>query len=106
MSFTLSPRRFASLGTRRISSFVSGRAPREFQYFPEFFSMAEQKILLSAALQKLDAAESRLFRKRKKGLEARCIQSPLQDMFFPDDHYQFEEARLSFPLDHTVHGDH
>jgi alkylated DNA repair protein alkB family protein 7 len=77
---------------RRISSFVTGHPPRDFQYFPEIFSLAEQKILLSAALKKLDATETRLFRKRKKALDAPRVQSSPQDLFFPDDHYQFEEA--------------
>jgi hypothetical protein len=88
----------------RTSSFVAGSAPKEFQLYPYFFSPAEQRILLGAALQKLDSTGSRLFRKRSKAAYAtRPLELPnVVDLFLSDDHYQFEEVRLSISLGESL----
>lgn len=90
---------------RHTHSSVSPRSrlPPDFQYFPDFFSIPEQRVLLAAALQKLDTAESRQFRRLRKAFLAAQTNSPvagdrhspdhtLQAMFLPDEYYNFEEG--------------
>jgi alkylated DNA repair protein alkB family protein 7 len=82
------------IALRCLSSLISGSAPRDFHLIPDFLSVAEQRILLTAALQKLDAFESRRLRLLKKDRPP-TVESPhLQDIFYPDDHYRFDEARF------------
>ncbi|EED84165.1 predicted protein [Postia placenta Mad-698-R] len=79
------------------------RLPPDFHYFPDFFSIPEQRVLLAAALQKLDTAESRQFRRLRKVFLAAQTNSPVagdrhspdhtvQAMFLPDECYNFEEG--------------
>ena len=73
----------------------------DFQWFPKFFNLVEQHALLSAALRKLDAAEPRASRKRRRDfLASHPRQDPpkraagvLENTFLPDDLYYFEEVR-------------
>ena len=77
----------------------------DFQWFPRFFNLVEQHALLSAALRKLDAAEPRASRKRRRDFLASRHQPTtqdhqrthcagvLEDSFLPDDLYHFEEVR-------------
>ena len=76
----------------------------DFQWFPRFFNLVEQHALLSAALRKLDAAEPRASRKRRRDFLAsrhrptldqqrtHCA-GVLEDYFLPGDLYHFEEVR-------------
>lgn len=79
------------------------RLPPDFHYFPDFFSIPEQRVLLAAALQKLDTAEIRQFRRLRKVFLAAQTNSPVagdrhspdhtvQAMFLPDECYNFEEG--------------
>jgi hypothetical protein len=84
-----------------------------FQWFPRFFNLVEQHALLSAALRKLDGAEPRASRKRRRDFLAssrhhrptttttrtrtqdqrtHCA-ALLEDSFLPDHLYHFEEVR-------------
>jgi alkylated DNA repair protein alkB family protein 7 len=72
---------------------------RDFTLLPNFFSLTEQRVLLTTALQKLDAMDSIQSRRRRKitlragpPLLASNISNPLHDCFFPDEYYQFEEV--------------
>ena len=75
--------------------------PADFLLFPRFFKPTEQHALLSAALRKLDAAEPRAARKRRRDFLASHQQDrprdtgDLNDVFFPDKFYHFEEVRPS-----------
>jgi len=79
----------------------------DFQWFPKFFNLVEQHVLLSAALRKLDAAEPRASRKRRRDFFAsHPRQDPpkraagvLENAFLPDGLYHFDEVRpFSFLL--------
>ena len=75
--------------------------PADFLWFPRFFNLMEQHVLLSAALRKLDAAEPRAARKRRRDFLASHQQGrvrdtgDLNDVFLPDEFYHFEEVRPS-----------
>ena len=75
--------------------------PADFLWFPHFFNPTEQYALLSAALRKLDATEPRAARKRRRDFLASHQQGrprdtgDLNDVFFPDEFYHFEEVRSS-----------
>jgi hypothetical protein len=76
-----------------------------FQWFPRFFNLVEQHALLSAALRKLDGAEPRASRKRRRDFLASRHRPTaaqdqgthraalLEDSFLPDHLYHFEEVR-------------
>ncbi|KAI0797628.1 hypothetical protein C8Q75DRAFT_11364 [Abortiporus biennis] len=70
----------------------------DFTFFPEFLSIPEQRILLAASLQKLDATESRQFRRRRKDytsqhpLQSSRNSPTIQSIFFPDECYDFSEG--------------
>ncbi|KAI9466242.1 hypothetical protein BJY52DRAFT_335816 [Lactarius psammicola] len=72
--------------------------PADFQWFPRFFNPTEQHALLSAALRKLDVAEPRAARKRRRDFLASHQQGrprdtgDLKDVFLPDEFYHFEEG--------------
>jgi hypothetical protein len=106
-------RLFSSLSRRHVPGSRLGAASSppddDFQWFPNFFNLAEQHALLSAALRKLDAAEPRASRKRRREFLAshpRPRQDPpkhaagvLENAFLPDDLYHFDEVRpISFLL--------
>ncbi len=75
--------------------------PADFLWFPRFFNPTEQHALLSAALRKLDVAEPRAARKRRRDFLAYHQQDrprdtgDLKDVFLPDEFYHFEEVRPS-----------
>lgn len=75
-----------------MNTLVEGKShPRDFTIFPDFFDAREQRVLLSSALQKLDASESRPLRKRKTHSSAESGDS-IQRLFMPDEYYRFEEV--------------
>ncbi|KZT73560.1 hypothetical protein DAEQUDRAFT_743047 [Daedalea quercina L-15889] len=87
--------------TARPQPAIYRNLPVDFQYFPAFFSTSEQSALLSAALRKLDATESRRFRRRRKELEQRSAlslyserPSSVQSLFLPDEYYDFQEGHF------------
>lgn len=91
--------------SREIHSFVQTTVdrspvalPEGFKFFPEFLSLTEQQILLSAALSKLDSFESRQTRKRRRDFLSNHLRESrtIEDVFLPDAYYNFEEvAQLS-----------
>lgn len=91
--------------------------PRDFTFLPNYFSRAEQRVLLVTSLRKLDGkehvdrwsvcierldVESIQSRRRRKALlrtgppilPSNESTNPLQDHFLPDDYYEFEEVPL------------
>ncbi|KAI9446426.1 hypothetical protein H4582DRAFT_560246 [Lactarius indigo] len=72
--------------------------PADFLWFPRFFNPTEQHALLSAALRKLDVAEPRAARKRRRDFLASHQRDrpreagDLEDVFLPDGFYHFEEG--------------
>ncbi|KAF7353616.1 2OG-FeII-Oxy-2 domain-containing protein [Mycena venus] len=71
----------------------------DFTFLPGFFSLAEQRVLLTTALRKLDAMESIQSRRRRKALLQTGLptlpptaSNPLQDCFLHNDCYEFEEG--------------
>lgn len=87
--FTLQKRR--ALASRAISTISD---TKDFTLWPTYFSDHEQRILLSAALRKLDQAESREMRRRRKASKLNAGSS-IQDVFLPDSYYDFEEVLLA-----------
>ncbi|KAJ7184269.1 hypothetical protein C8R46DRAFT_883173 [Mycena filopes] len=74
---------------------------RDFTFLPAFFSLVEQRVLLTTALQKLDAMETIQNRRRRKTLlrAGRPTlppnpSNPLHDAFFPDEYYEFQEGHF------------
>lgn len=70
---------------------------RDFQLVRDVFTLGEQKTLLAACLQKLDAMDgSSVRRKRRKFLlSARPRQDgSVMDVFCPDEYYAFELVRF------------
>ncbi|KAJ6500505.1 hypothetical protein C8R45DRAFT_977973 [Mycena sanguinolenta] len=72
---------------------------RDLTFLPGFFSLAEQRVLLTTALRKLDAMESIQSRRRRKALLKLQLpalpataSNPLQDCFLHNDCYEFEEG--------------
>jgi hypothetical protein len=92
--------RLFSTASRRYST-LSALPPDDFLWFPCFFDLVEQHALLSAALRKLDAAEPRASRKRRRDFLASRLQKDqpkdtigvLENAFLPDEMYHFEEVR-------------
>jgi hypothetical protein len=71
---------------------------RDFSLYRDVFTVAEQRILLATALQKLDSLESKAFRRRRDAFihglpknTPKQSQDPL-DLFLPDEYYQMEEV--------------
>lgn len=91
--------------TREIHSFIrtkSAGLPEGFKFFPEFLSLSEQRTLLSAALSKLDSAESKQARKRRKDFLANHPQEhrATEDLFLPDACYNFQEGHYDGVIRH------
>ena len=88
---------------------VKGKSqPQDFSLYRDIFTVAEQRILLATALQKLDSLESRAFRRRRdafiRGLPKETLkqsQDPL-DLFLPDEYYQMEEVCFCFVLQRLI----
>jgi len=76
----------------------SNQFPLDFSFWPYYFSMKEQETLLAASLYKLDAAEARQSRRKRKdywssrATQPRDSLGPLAELFAPDDMYEFQEA--------------
>lgn len=70
----------------------------DFTLWPNFFTPCEQQTLLTAALKKLDSMESRQFRRRRKETKLSLADpsdvASLQDLFFPEEYYDFQEVAL------------
>lgn len=72
--------------------------PEDFAFFPAFFTVNEQCVLLRAALRKLDAMDNGKFRRRRREFlrnpasHSRASDSPVQALFLPDELYDFQEA--------------
>ncbi|KNZ74786.1 putative alpha-ketoglutarate-dependent dioxygenase ABH7 [Termitomyces sp. J132] len=71
--------------------------------WPRFFAPHEQRILLTAALQKLDHMETRLARQRMKRYTMTMPQtetSVLHEHFLPDEYYDFQEGHFDGVIHH------
>ena len=73
--------------------------PEDFVFFHDFLSSSEQRILLTAALEKLDRSESLKWRRRRKELQNLQGRKPtiscnIQDVFLPDEYYCFEHVNV------------
>lgn len=82
--------------TRSIALKADGY-PQDFIFHPNFFSESEQRVILSAALQKLDRNESRQYRRRRQEYLAAHANTPSQDvhsLFLPDKYYSFEQVGI------------
>lgn len=71
--------------------------------WPNFFGRQEQRILLTAALHKLDLSESRQSRRRRKGYLAEIrsresVSASAHDLFLPDKYYDFLEVSFIYCL--------
>lgn len=69
--------------------------PKDFVFLPNFFSLPEQRLLLSAALDKLDKMETRQYRRRRKNYisgSPMTVSNDVQDVFLPDEYYCFEKV--------------
>ncbi|EJD44066.1 hypothetical protein AURDEDRAFT_88271, partial [Auricularia subglabra TFB-10046 SS5] len=84
-------------------AFLGAQLPPDFTFVPDFLSAQEQRVLLKACLAKLDAMESREFRKRRRLHLQTVTQSPpdnasdaqgssIEALFLPDSLYEFQEG--------------
>lgn len=96
------PPSMAHILKRSLSTLIDAKgrsAPKDFSLFPNVFTMAQQRILLGMALEKLDAAESRQSRRRRNTFKQSMASSSLgdspSDLFLPDEWYQMEEVHSS-----------
>jgi alkylated DNA repair protein alkB homolog 7 len=96
-------------GPGRWASSISATHHKDFSLYPDFFSVAEQRLLLQTSLQQLDAREPRQFRRRRSsycfsnisGSEADNREN-LIDLFYPDSYYRFEDVSLPILDQFTV----
>ncbi|KAI0082774.1 hypothetical protein K474DRAFT_1584763 [Panus rudis PR-1116 ss-1] len=74
------------------------KAHKDLLFYDAFFSEREQRLLLTAALQKLDSAERRLYRQRRKeylkGHASTTGTPSITDLFLPDEYYDFEAGHF------------
>lgn len=86
-----------SLQLRRGIALKADGYPTDMDFYPDFFSPEEQRILLSASLEKLNTNESRKFRRRQREYQASqpaLSSSSVNDLFLPDEFYTFEEGHF------------
>jgi len=81
-----------------LASMSLKRFPQGVQFWPTYFNVDEQKILLQASLYKLDNSESIKGRKRRRMyLKTLPMDRPepteIQNTFLPDEYYEFQEVR-------------
>ncbi|KAH7103924.1 hypothetical protein BKA62DRAFT_31853 [Auriculariales sp. MPI-PUGE-AT-0066] len=84
--------------TRRHAS-TAGSWPSDFVLHPQFLNQEEQRVLLRACLEKLDATESREARKRRRLHMATGDLTTTKDqsvgaLFLPDTFYEFQEGHM------------
>ncbi|KAF8516923.1 hypothetical protein BU17DRAFT_92292 [Hysterangium stoloniferum] len=67
--------------------------PPGFTFLPHFLNDAEQRILLQAALQKLNEVGSREFKRKRKSISTNheAVEN-INNLFLPDNYYEFEEG--------------
>jgi alkylated DNA repair protein alkB family protein 7 len=81
---------------------------QDFSILPDVFTLSEQRTLLAAALETLDAVESRPLRRRRNAfrnetdMKTPGQSSTFQGLFLPDEYYQMEEARFFISLGNSV----
>ena len=93
MAGYLSLRQMAFPSFQRLLSTSRLAHTQDFTFWPQFFTAREQTLLLFAALQKLDRAESSIFRRRRKALGRSLTDQTLpEDLFLPDEYYDFQEV--------------
>ena len=74
----------------------------DFEFYPDFYTPHEQRILLRAALHKLDSQESPKYRRKRREYLRTLSQPtttsatvPPHSAFLPDKYYDFEDACFS-----------
>jgi alkylated DNA repair protein alkB family protein 7 len=77
---------------RIIRSFSAGALGEDFTFIPDFLSEAEQHVLLAASLERLNEAESALWRRKRRRYEASLPKTQEPFRFLSDEYYQFEEV--------------
>jgi hypothetical protein len=76
---------------------------QDFTFFPNYLTLAEQKILLTTSLGILDSAESRQHQRWRRKIQGSSETSrtdntaSIQSIFLPDELYQFEEVIAGMP---------
>lgn len=100
--FSASHRRLYAPLSRKIHSLRTAGLPEGFKVFPEFLSVPEQRILLIAALSKLDSTETRQARKQRRNFLANHPQEhrTIEDIFLPDAYYNFQEGHYDGVIRH------
>lgn len=69
--------------------------PEGFTFFPSFFDVREQRLLLTTALSQLDATEGIRVRRLQSDFRARnpvSDSTPVEGVFLPDRYYTFHEV--------------
>ena len=83
------------VSSRQLTTQLTHLSP-DFAFYPNFFTVDEQCILLRASLKKLDAMESGKFRRRRRQFlrnsPSQPSANPVQALFLPDDFYDFQEV--------------
>ncbi|RPD66321.1 hypothetical protein L226DRAFT_609180 [Lentinus tigrinus ALCF2SS1-7] len=89
-----------SRGAFRQLATSGSQYPDDYRFYPTFFIFQEQCILLKAALKKLDSMESGKARRRRReylrSSPPTATPRSVQDLFLPDEYYDFQEARGHF----------
>ncbi|TFK91230.1 hypothetical protein K466DRAFT_515722 [Polyporus arcularius HHB13444] len=87
-----------SRGVLRQLATSSSQLPEDFRFYPTFFTLQEQCILLRAALKKLDSMESGKSRRRRREYlrsnPPKATAGSVQDLFLPDEYYDFQEGHF------------
>lgn len=74
---------------------LPGNLGQFFTFWPSYFSKHEQKLLLSAALQRLDSMDTvKMRRLRSKHVSNLGDTDDIQNLFAPDDLYDFHEVHF------------
>ncbi|KAG2020445.1 hypothetical protein CC2G_005786 [Coprinopsis cinerea AmutBmut pab1-1] len=74
-----------------------------FSFWPTFLSLSEQKVLLSASLQKLDSMDPVPLRRRRAKVLSKAPKQhsdDLQNIFGPDELYDFHEGHYDGVIHH------
>ncbi|KAI9065095.1 hypothetical protein FKP32DRAFT_1590852 [Trametes sanguinea] len=90
----------------RRQSTQAAALPQDFEFYPDFFAADEQRTLLKAALRKLDSMDSSRFRRLRKEFLRKSLpgsnsaEGPVQELFLPDELYDFQEGHFDGVIKH------
>ncbi|KAF8495394.1 hypothetical protein JB92DRAFT_2747830 [Gautieria morchelliformis] len=75
--------------------------PADFRFFPTFLTGEEQRVLFLSALGQLDNVGSRESRRKRKRKQITNTETPaINDLFLPDEYYDFEEGHYDGVIMH------